>query len=439
MVAAIDNALVVVGSMAWVLFGVLILLVHRLAARRTGPATPDTVGVVFVVLGWAFIVLGSLSGFHRLAAMAFGANPEVGAAVFAWLFSILVLGSPFLVVGLLVYMRRRRAQQQAMLWTLAVAAERSVPLVAAVEAMASERWGSARRQAQRLASLIAAGVPLADALTFVRGLVPQEALVPIHVGQEVGALVAGLRQATAPPGPFQALWNQLIAKLAYLVLLVLFAAGIGAYMTIKLAPAFRKIHAQYGAELPGAPQLAMRLTFLPYGVAVVGCGLLVVLFVHVLLRYLGLTSADLPLAGYLTRRLHTARVLDALALAAERNQPLVKALVTLASRYPKWSIRRRLQGVVVDVTSGTDWVGSLHQRGLISAADRAMLHAAQRVGNLPWALAEVADAHRRRLASRFQAWLQILFPVAIVCFGLVVFAFWVGYFLPMVGLIPRIL
>lgn len=438
MPALIDNALVVLGSAAWVLFGVLILVVHRLAARRGGPAAPDAVGPVFVVLGWVFIASGTLTGLYRLTDMGMvGVDSDLVSAILAILFSILLLLSPLLIIALLVYMQRRRAQQQAMLWTLAVAAERSVPLTAAVEAVARERRGWARRQAQRLARLIEAGTPLPDALTFVHGVVPQEALVPIHVGHEVGAFIAGLRQATAPPGPFQALWNQLAGKMAYLVLLLLWTGSIAAFMAIRLMPAFEKIFSDYGVEVPAAAQVAMNVISQGSRVMSILCTLVVLLFLHTLLRYLGLTSLDLPLAGYVVRRLHTARILDALALAAERNQPLTKALVTLAYQYPRWSIRRRLQRVVVDVTSGADWVQSLRRWGLISAADPAMLHAAQRVGNLAWALTEVADAHRRRLASRLQGWIQILFPAAIVCFGLVVFTFWISYFLPMVASVEK--
>jgi len=90
------------------------------------------------------------------------------------------------------------------------------------------------------------------------------------------------------------------------------------------------------------------------------------------------------------------------------------------------------------VTCGVDWVQSLRDRGLISAADLAVLHAAQRVGNLAWALREIADGHRRRLAYRWQTRLQILFPAAIVCFGLLVLLFWVSYFLPLIALIQKL-
>jgi type II secretory pathway component PulF len=369
----------------------------------------------FIVLGWTFIAFGLLVALN--------------------VFGILVL-----IIVALVFRRLRRARQQALLWTLAVAAERSIPLVPAIEAFADERSGPARQETRVLARLLKAGTPLPDALSIVGGMVPEEAVVPIQVGQELGALDQGLRQATAPTGPYQAVWDQLAGKVAYLCFLVLFASSVITFIMLKIAPAFQKIFMDFGADLPAVTQFTMHLASFAARtpLASLVCVFLVWLFVYAILRYIGAVSWDLPLMGRLVRRMHAARVLESLAMAVERNQPLFKTVATLARCYPKPSIRRRLQVVLVDVTSGVDVVESLRSRGLISRADTAVLHAAQRVGNLAWAMREIADSHRRRLAYRVQAWLQILFPAAILSFGLMVLLLVAGYFLPLVALIQKL-
>jgi len=50
----------------------------------------------------------------------------------------------------------------------------------------------------------------------------------------------------------------------------------------------------------------------------------------------------------------------------------------------------------------------------------ALLRTAQRAGNLDWALKEMAEANRRRLAYRLQVVGQLTFPPVIVAFGLLV-------------------
>ena len=67
-----------------------------------------------------------------------------------------------------------------------------------------------------------------------------------------------------------------------------------------------------------------------------------------------------------------------------------------------------------------------------------MLQAAQRVGNLPWALTEMADSVRRRLAYRVQAAVQLLFPPIVILMGLAVTFIVVALFLPLIALIQRL-
>ncbi len=87
--------------------------------------------------------------------------------------------------------------------------------------------------------------------------------------------------------------------------------------------------------------------------------------------------------------------------------------------------------------AGGDWCESLRRRDLIRQPELAILQAAQRVGNLPWALHEMADSVRRRLAYRVQAIAQFLFPPIVICMGMIVMFIVVALFLPLIALIQR--
>ena len=67
-----------------------------------------------------------------------------------------------------------------------------------------------------------------------------------------------------------------------------------------------------------------------------------------------------------------------------------------------------------------------------------MLASAEAVGNLAWALAELAETAERRLAIRFQLVIQTLFPLVVVILGMVVFILATAYFLPLVDLIQNL-
>ena len=70
--------------------------------------------------------------------------------------------------------------------------------------------------------------------------------------------------------------------------------------------------------------------------------------------------------------------------------------------------------------------------------DAAVLASAQRVGNLDWALRELAESSDRRLGYRLQFWLQLIFPLIVLAVGALVFLLAVAYFLPLVTLITKL-
>ena len=87
------------------------------------------------------------------------------------------------------------------------------------------------------------------------------------------------------------------------------------------------------------------------------------------------------------------------------------------------------------MSAGGDWCESLKDTGLIARADAAVLAAAQRAGNLEWALEEMAGSALRRQAQRVQVLTQLLFPIALLLVGACAFVFACGLFVPLIRLI----
>ncbi len=347
------------------------------------------------------------------------------------------LPGPIIIGAVVVILWRvHRASQYSLIATLAVSAERQIPLIPAVEALADERWGLARHRTQKLAALLRAGWTLPDTLARVPGLVPRRALVLIRMGQESGLLAASLREAMTERETFSGLWTQMTVRLLYLCAYLLVAVAAVTFMMIKIAPALLKIFADFGMELPRLTQVMIGTTgdvsmVLPSVVVLAG----LLASVLLVLWYLDAIPFRLPLLGRLTWKLHTATVLESLALWVKSARPLPEAVAALARWYPRWPVRRRLAQVLADLTSGGDWSESLRRHQLIGRADLAVLRAARQAGNLAWALGELADGRRRRLAYRLQTLLQCVFPLVILGYGLAVMAFVVAFFLPLIALI----
>lgn len=414
-------ALFLLGCLGVILFGIAVLVARRLVAGPPDVFRDDSLDLTLRVAGWVLIT----GGF---------------AAAFFALFQIIgvVLSIAALVVTVETLVKHRLSRQYALLWLLTVAAERRIPLVPAIEAFAREGGGLFAGRARYLAAMIRAGVPLPEALERSPGLLPRDVLPVIRVGYESGGLAAALRQAASVRDFQRPLWLFVAGKLVYLMVLVAVGVSIVTFVMYSIVPAFQSIFLSFNAPLPKMTQMLisvsraafdlwylLALFFLSFGL----------LSLYVLLRYIGLTNWELPGTSWVVRRLDTAAVLEALSLAAEYRRPLPEALASLARSYPKWSIRRRLRGVSRDLDGGADWCRSLLARGLLKQADLAVLQAAQRVGNLPWALREMAESNRRRLAYRMQALVQLAFPPLILALGAMVAFIVVGLFIPIVALI----
>lgn len=78
---------------------------------------------------------------------------------------------------------------------------------------------------------------------------------------------------------------------------------------------------------------------------------------------------------------------------------------------------------------------ALRQAKLIRSSDLAILTAAERSGNLEWALEEMADSSIRRLAYRLRLALNVLFPAVLFVFGLFIAFVVISLFMPLVSLI----
>ena len=103
------------------LVGASILLSARLIYSEQRLGGGDLVHLVMRVMGYCLIAMGWLALCELLLGTVFG--------VLFWIVTMIVLGS---MVG-----RYRQAERSALLWVLAIAAQRQIPLTPAIEALTS--------------------------------------------------------------------------------------------------------------------------------------------------------------------------------------------------------------------------------------------------------------------------------------------------------------
>jgi type IV pilus assembly protein PilC len=143
-----------------------------------------------------------------------------------------------------------------------------------------------------------------------------------------------------------------------------------------------------------------------------------------------------PVVGHLYAGYLRTQVLQALAFLLRAGRPAPEALDTLAeSDALVAGVRERLEEVCSRVEGGEPLADSLRWGRLLPRAMVPLLRTAERAGNLPWALGELADLLAQRSARRLQRLSLILFPVAIVGVGLLVGVMVLGIYMPLITLI----
>jgi type IV pilus assembly protein PilC len=413
--------------------------------------------------------------------------------------AIVPLGVVGFVAALMIHDRLRRAEHRALLWSLTVAAQKGIPLGEAARAFADESTGDSGSRALRLAQAVEAGQPLSAAVARARLRMSPAMRLAVGLGERLGALGPAMKQQLDDSQQADAALHNTIGRFVYLGALLVAFSGIMTFVMLKIVPVFERMFEEFELELPAPTRLVIDISSFVVGYAwpflllaalvvslaiagffvlsvmgvvehaapllgedlrrrpqrttaglvlrillAIGVVLLALLFFPIFwlvvfaplaAYYAGLFPRDLPIVWRLFRRYDGALVMRGLALAVRRGLPLETAIDAVGLSYPIWHIALLLARVRREIAGGMAWTDSLRGAKLISPADAAVLAAAQRVGNLPWALEEMADSVIRRQTQRVQLAMNLIFPPAMLLVGIAVGLFAYGLFAPLVSLI----
>jgi type II secretory pathway component PulF len=410
-----------ISSPGLVLLGIAVLASLHLFYRDR-PEGEDPLHLMMTVMGRVMIVTGLWeASFIFLNIMLIP-------------FSIVILG--ILAYVLFRYWLRRRL---AFLSVLAAAARRWMPLAPAAEAFAEESRGIFGGRCRVVAQALAASMPLGEALRLQGPLIPRRALAVVEVGVRTHNLSGALAEAARQPAT-QPVMARVWAAIWYLAMLVFVGTSVLTFMAIKIVPAFVKIFDDFDSELPA---MTINLIyacdwFVSYGWPPLLFGLFGIACFALLWTFDVIAWLPPPLST-LSRRRETAVVLRALAVATEADRPVELAMSALAEHYPSLPICGRLRRALAKMAVGQPWAEALADQGLLRRGELALVSSAQRVGNLTWALRDVADGIERRFALRLQRWLEVLLPILVLSAGAVVMYIIVALFVPLISLITKLL
>jgi type IV pilus assembly protein PilC len=343
------------------------------------------------------------------------------------------------VVLLTVLDRRMKLEHQALLSSIAVAAEKGIPLPEAVLAYADELTSSGGRRALWLVQALRQGVPLDQALSYGWIKCSTASRMAVRIGSSLGALGPALRNQAEAAEELETLVRPMFTRWIYLFTLLLTGESIVIFLMIYIVPVFDKMFQEFGLELP-----VVTISLIKFSRWIVMYGWMLLLPLTIIaaflciagvFSYIGWLPRNAPVLNRMFRRYDGAIVLRSLALSIRRGQPLHGSLRLMADIYPLGLVRFWLAKVATAVEGGQDWCDSLRKVRLIDQTDAVVLRAAQGAGNLPWALEEMAESLLRREIYRWQAWYNIVSPAVVLLMGAFVGYICVALFLPLVEMI----
>ena len=352
-----------------------------------------------------------------------------------------VLIVTMLVVVLSAFARSRKAENRALAWTLAAAAERGIPLESAARAFAAERQGWVSERAYRLAEYLDAAVPLSLALQRSGLGVSPDVLLAADVGEVTGTLGPSLRRTVEQTDAVEShLWPA-YEKVFYIAVLAFVGIGITTFLMIKIVPTFAMMFEEFALSLPAMTVLLIDVSrfcvnywylFMPL-MMVVGLAALVSV-----LSYLGVPFHGVPIIGRFSTLIGTAAALQVLSVSVSRGRPMLESLELLSRYNPRPHLQYRLAKAAQIVRQGIHWSDALCQAGLVRRSISDVFQSAERAGNLEWALREMADSVLRRSARCARSVVNVVFPVLVMSFGGFVLFLATAILLPLFSLIAAL-
>ncbi|MDD4789587.1 MAG: type II secretion system F family protein, partial [Pirellulales bacterium] len=342
--------------------------------RRT--IAPDWLASATTALGWVLFLVGVFAAVGLMAHAFF---------LLAWIVAALIL--------ITLFHRYRAVERRSLLWTLMLAAERGIPLHTAARAFAEERRDATGQRVRDLAEYLEAGLPLALALKRSHLHFPQAVLLSAELGQQTGNLGSALRKALGRGDDAEFVFRSAVERVFYLACLVFIGLCILTFMMVKIVPALVKILTEFSVTAPAALRALITVSrvlidFWPAILLLAALGL--VILVRSLSRQTVYSPRYLPGMIASWQRADRSVILQWLAHAVRQGRPLPEMMRLVAGYLTRAGLRRKLQRAAKRIDQGAEWTGCLQKCGLIRKPEAAVFRAAERTGNLAWALEEMA-------------------------------------------------
>jgi len=324
---------------------------------------------------------------------------------------------------------------------------------------------------QELATLLKAGMPLAQSLDILRRAVPnatfKAVLDDVHqrvqagsslseafeahggmfpgvytaslmAGEKSGSLDQVLRRFIAYVKIISHVRRRVLSALMYPLVLVGLSVAVVTIIVVRVVPAFAEFYSGFNAELPLATRVltsvstAIRTNLLWIVLVTAGLGLFIWRWFkrpgqRTRLHALMLRA---PLVGNVTTKFATAQFARTLATLLSGGIPLVTALDVSARAIGNRAMAQQIDVVARDVREGQSLATALSSRGIFPEVAIKMVEVGEATGALQDMLNAQADFYDEDIDTTLTRFVALVEPTLLIIMGVVIAALLLALYMP---------
>jgi MSHA biogenesis protein MshG len=323
------------------------------------------------------------------------------------------------------------------MYTLAKA---GVPLVRAIRGLVETARNPTLGQAlDKVVDSLEAGQELSGAFSAHPRVFPALLCRLVQVGENTGKLDEVFQQLSTFFEHEKETVNRVKQALRYPTFVLVAIVFAVIFISLFVIPAFQKVFASLGAELPLATRILLGLSsfMLHYWPLLLVLAMLLVILIKQLLkttkgRYLwDRYKLKIPLVGDIILRATLVRFSRAFNMSYNAGVPLTQALSFTARALDNLFVAEKIELIRNGIERGDTLTRSATQTGLFTPLVLQMLAVGEETGSVDTMLEDVADFYEREVEYDIKNLSSAIEPVMIIIIGGMVLVLALGVFLPM--------
>ena len=422
-------------------------ILHEVRARRNGENLANAFKLIAILLlallaAWIAMILAAP---HRVAEI----SGFIAVLVFFLVFGTfhLLINFLFVVFPFLLYFwaNVQTVRQRTLLTLIQTAVETEKPLQDIVRAYAANCffWYAARLR--RFADALDSGFSLEAAVRQHWGLFRYDVASMIRLGGNAVETLRSIETVAHDERDFAPIRGMTIIRIIYLCNIVLSMIPILAFLFSKIVPEFEKMFLEFGTPLPALTAAVVHFSqyfvmfwylFFPLFFPLAS------LFFFAVICYLILQTNVVVFRPIGLRRMFrytdSAKFLMVFAVGMRQRYPLPVIMRMYRWTVPSDYLRKKGADIHAAIEKGNDWIEAVRQAGFISAPEASLLQSAQRTGNTPAVLDQLALSKERLQIRKDDLLSKMVFIPLIFLLAAVVGTSVVALFLPLIALITAL-